>query len=86
MGVLVDGSRSGYWPLTKVLLRSYDKGTEIKRMTSNPQSPPHDVLEAFELCEQFADYLELPVDYIWQEFGDPGILSCEELMEIFSQY
>ena len=55
-------------------------------MTSNPQSPPHDVLEAFELCEQFADYLELPVDYVWQEFGDPGTLSCEELMEIFSQY
>jgi hypothetical protein len=86
MGVLVDGLKSDYCPLTGATSISYCKGTEIKRMTSNPQSPPHDVLEAFELCEQFADYLELPVDYVWQEFGDPGILSCEELMEIFSQY
>lgn len=83
---MVDGSESGYCLLTGAPSISYCKGTEIKRMTSKPTSPPKDILEAFELCEQFADYLELPVDYVWQEFGDPGILSCEELMEIFSEY
>ena len=83
---MVDGLKSGYYPLTGTNSILYCEGTEIKRMTSSSQSPSHNVLEAIELCEQFADYLELPVDYIWQEFGNPGILSRKELMEIFSQY
>lgn len=49
-------------------------------------TPPQEIVDRFELCEQFADYIEVPVDYVWQEFGDPGILSAEELMDIFLQY
>lgn len=45
-----------------------------------------EALDAFELCEQFADYLELPVDYIWSEFADPSVLTCEEIMSIFMEY
>lgn len=56
-------------------------------MTSNQTPvPPNEILDRFELCEQFADYLELPVDYIWQEFADPGILTAEEILSIFSEY
>lgn len=57
----------------------------MNRMASKQQTP-HEMIERFELCEQFADYCEVPVDYVWQEFGDPAVLTAEELMEIFTKY
>jgi hypothetical protein len=50
------------------------------------QTPADDILDRFELCEQFANYLEVPVDYVWSEFANPGILTTDEIMAIFSQY
>jgi hypothetical protein len=50
------------------------------------QTHSQETIDNFELCEQFADYLEVPVDYVWSEFADPSILTSEEIMSIFMQY
>ena len=50
------------------------------------QTPSQEIIDRFELCEQFADYLEVPVDYVWSEFADPGVLTTEEIVSIFMEY
>lgn len=33
--------------------------------------------DAFLLCEEFAAFHELPVEYIWMEFVDPSVADLE---------
>lgn len=41
-----------------------------------------DAIHAFDLCEQFAEAHDLPVDYVWQEFVDPSFSTPEEVLRI----
>lgn len=37
------------------------------------------------LVEEFADLLEVPVDYVWAEIADPRTMSEEEIVRILTQ-
>jgi hypothetical protein len=51
-----------------------DKGNRIKDLAK------------FDLCEEFADCFDLPIDYVWQEFVDPTFAEYEEVERILSSY
>jgi len=40
-----------------------------------------EALEAYSMCDAFAEEYELPTDYIYMEFVDPCVASLETVME-----
>jgi len=45
------------------------------------QKAYEEALEAFEMCDAFAEQYELPTDYIYMEFVDPSVASLEAVIE-----
>lgn len=45
------------------------------------QKAYEEALEAFEMCDAFAEQYELPTDYIYMEFVDPSVDSLEAVTE-----
>lgn len=43
-------------------------------------------LAKFDLCEEFADSYNLPVDYVWLEFIDPNFSEFEDVKFILESY
>lgn len=45
------------------------------------QKAYEEALEAFSMCDAFAEEYELPTDYIYMEFVDPSVASLEAVTE-----
>lgn len=45
------------------------------------QKAYEEALEAFSMCDAFAEEYELPTDYIYMEFVDPCVASLEAVTE-----
>jgi hypothetical protein len=41
------------------------------------QKAHEEAMKAYQLCEKFAAFHELPVEYVWQEFANPEVDSLE---------
>lgn len=52
-------------------------------------SPSHVDLSGmckYALCEEFADSICVPTDYVWMEFVDPNVASIEEVCFVLSRF
>lgn len=45
------------------------------------QKAYEEALEAYSMCDAFAEEYELPTDYIYMEFVDPSVASLEAVTE-----
>lgn len=45
------------------------------------QKAYEEALEAYSMCDAFAEQYELPTDYIYMEFVDPSVASLEAVTE-----
>lgn len=45
------------------------------------QKAYEEALEAYSMCDAFAEQYELPTDYIYMEFVDPTVASLEAVTE-----
>lgn len=43
-------------------------------------------LAKFDLCEEFADCFNVPVEYVWTEFIDPNFAEFEDVELILSAF
>jgi hypothetical protein len=45
------------------------------------QKAYEEAMEAYSICDQFAERYELPVEYVWMEFVDPTVATLEAVTQ-----